>query len=160
MMKCTTITCFLSALYSATCVLADALPSPASSPEAQSAEVTPMSLPILEADENTHLEVRQNQNANLGVAQPAVFAIQEEYIYQPVQQVIQVIVMETVTVLPNRTFGAMNSTSYNGSASAMPFGNMTTTRRNDSDLASTLNTSALPSAVVGPPLRQPLVVAT
>ncbi|KAI7235755.1 hypothetical protein KC331_g19234 [Hortaea werneckii] len=68
MMKCATITCLLSALYSATCVLADALPSPASSPEAQSPEITPTSLPILEADENTHLEVRQNQNANLGVS--------------------------------------------------------------------------------------------
>ncbi|KAI6795866.1 hypothetical protein KC363_g2431 [Hortaea werneckii] len=68
MMKSTTITCLLSALCSATCVLADALPSPASSPEAQSAEITPTPLPILEADENTHLEVRQNQNANLGVS--------------------------------------------------------------------------------------------
>jgi len=71
-----------------------------------------------------------------------------------------VVVMETVTVLPNLTFGAMNSTSYNGSASAMPFGNMTTTGRNNTDRAHTLNTSALYTVVVGPPLRQPLGVPT
>ncbi|RMY89580.1 hypothetical protein D0861_04139 [Hortaea werneckii] len=72
----------------------------------------------------------------------------------------RMIVMETVTVLPNSTFGAVNSTSHNGSANALPSGNMTTTGRNDTDLASTLNDSALYTVVVGPPLRQPLGVAT
>lgn len=70
------------------------------------------------------------------------------------------IVMETVTVLPNWTFGAVNSTSHNGTASAMPSGNMTTIGRNDTGFASTLNDSALYTVVVGPPLRQPLGFAT
>lgn len=73
---------------------------------------------------------------------------------------MQVVVLETVTVLPNLTFGAMNSTSYNGSTSAMLFGNMTTTGRNDTDQAPAFNTSALYSVVVGPPLRHPLDVPT
>lgn len=70
------------------------------------------------------------------------------------------IVMETVTVLPNWTFGAMNSTTYNGSASAMPLVNMTTTGRNNTDLASTLKTSAPYTVIDGPPLRQPLGIET
>lgn len=67
---------------------------------------------------------------------------------------MQVVVMETVTVLPNFTFGATNSTSYNGSASAMPFDNFTTTGRNNTDRSAKFNTSALYTVVVGPPLRQ------
>ena len=89
-------------------------------------------------------------NASLvssGYAQPAVYAIQEEYIFQPPQEVMQVLVVETVTILPNMTFG--NATSHNAtsngtaSSSSLSLGN--------SSLASSL--SAL---VHHTPLYKPL----